>query len=299
MKLVSYNIQYGQGRDGRIDTGRTAKALIGADIVALQEVDRFWTRSGDRDQLDDIRATLAAAGQPMFTGMGATFDLHKVLIAPDGTETVVRRQFGNAFLSRWPILSLRTWLFPQKLTPLNAHSIQRGVSEAIIDAPGGQLRVYTTHLSHLADDERCDQARFILDLYRTAAVNGPACSGDHVDAGWTEGAELTVPGDAVLLGDLNLCPDDEAYRLLTGPAHPGYGTLLDPSRFADPCRILGQDEADSATLYSDWETRSGIRIDYALVSSGLAARVGDLQVDRASQASDHQPLILTLGAGRR
>ena len=34
MKLVSYNIQYGYGADGRYDLPRTARVLDGADVIA-------------------------------------------------------------------------------------------------------------------------------------------------------------------------------------------------------------------------------------------------------------------------
>ena len=55
MKLVSYNIQYGFGSDGRYDLERIARIVDGADVVGLQEVERFWKRSG----LDDQPAILA------------------------------------------------------------------------------------------------------------------------------------------------------------------------------------------------------------------------------------------------
>ncbi|NKW71504.1 EEP domain-containing protein, partial [Rhodobacteraceae bacterium R_SAG10] len=46
MKLVSYNIQYGFGADGNYDLGRIAQVVDGADIIALQEVERNWSRTG-------------------------------------------------------------------------------------------------------------------------------------------------------------------------------------------------------------------------------------------------------------
>ena len=50
MKIVTYNIQYGRGKDGRFDLDRIAEEVAGADLIALQEVERFWTRSGGADQ---------------------------------------------------------------------------------------------------------------------------------------------------------------------------------------------------------------------------------------------------------
>lgn len=50
MKLVSYNIGYGVGPDGTVDLDGVARAIDGADVIALQEVERFWPRSGMMDQ---------------------------------------------------------------------------------------------------------------------------------------------------------------------------------------------------------------------------------------------------------
>jgi endonuclease/exonuclease/phosphatase family metal-dependent hydrolase len=52
MKTVSYNIRYELGLDGNIDLKRIADAVDGADIIALQEVERFWRRSGMVDQTE-------------------------------------------------------------------------------------------------------------------------------------------------------------------------------------------------------------------------------------------------------
>ncbi len=51
MKLVTYNIQYGKGRDGRVDLARTIAEVAGADLIALQEVARCWPPDGDSDQV--------------------------------------------------------------------------------------------------------------------------------------------------------------------------------------------------------------------------------------------------------
>ena len=55
MKFLTYNIQYGQGRDGQVDIGRIVGEIGDADLVALQEVERFWERSGYADELAEIR----------------------------------------------------------------------------------------------------------------------------------------------------------------------------------------------------------------------------------------------------
>ena len=54
MKLVTYNIRFGLGIDQRTDLGRIAETVRDADIVALQEVERFWKRSGMTDQPESL-----------------------------------------------------------------------------------------------------------------------------------------------------------------------------------------------------------------------------------------------------
>jgi endonuclease/exonuclease/phosphatase family metal-dependent hydrolase len=50
IKIVTYNIQFGLGKDGRFDLERIAAEVDGADVIALQEVERNWQRSGNVDQ---------------------------------------------------------------------------------------------------------------------------------------------------------------------------------------------------------------------------------------------------------
>ena len=38
MQIVSYNIQFGTGRDEKVDLARIADTVRGADLIALQEV---------------------------------------------------------------------------------------------------------------------------------------------------------------------------------------------------------------------------------------------------------------------
>ena len=51
MLLVGYNTQFSKGKDGRIDIDRVASAIKDADIVALQEVERHWRRTGWRRRM--------------------------------------------------------------------------------------------------------------------------------------------------------------------------------------------------------------------------------------------------------
>lgn len=55
--IATFNIHHGRGTDGRVDLDRTAEAILRtkADLVALQELDRFHPRSGVVDQPAELQ----------------------------------------------------------------------------------------------------------------------------------------------------------------------------------------------------------------------------------------------------
>lgn len=87
IKVVSYNIQYGRGQDGEVNLQRTIDTLkeINADIISLQEVERYSLSSGFEDQIQSIAKEL---------GMNGVFFPS---VAYPGMY------YGNAILSRFPI----------------------------------------------------------------------------------------------------------------------------------------------------------------------------------------------------
>ena len=57
---VSYNIHHEVGEDGALDPGRISEVIraAGADVVALQEVDRHWSERSDfADQASELAGT--------------------------------------------------------------------------------------------------------------------------------------------------------------------------------------------------------------------------------------------------
>lgn len=52
LRVATFNIRHGRGLDGEVDLARTAAAIVetGAELIALQEVDRNMRRSGKTDQ---------------------------------------------------------------------------------------------------------------------------------------------------------------------------------------------------------------------------------------------------------
>src|SRR5688500_17118374 len=63
MRVATFNIHHGAGSDGVVDLDRTAAVItdLGADLVALQELDIGWPRSGRADQPRELSERLGMA----------------------------------------------------------------------------------------------------------------------------------------------------------------------------------------------------------------------------------------------
>ncbi|MGV8949969.1 MAG: endonuclease/exonuclease/phosphatase family protein, partial [Cypionkella sp.] len=119
MKLVSYNIQYGFGSDGRYDLQRIANTIAGADIIALQEVERHWQRTN----FDDQPALLSQMLPEYHYVYGPAFDMDASTVA-DSIVSNRRRQFGTMVMSKYPIAWSRLHALPMRrmIDPLNTRN---------------------------------------------------------------------------------------------------------------------------------------------------------------------------------
>ena len=283
MRLVSYNIQYSLGKDGRYDIGRIADAVRGADVIALQEVERFYKRSGDINQPAELSRRL-----PEYHWVyGPGLDLDASTANDEGHPVHRRRQFGNMLLSRTPILSTRSIMLP-KFGTVVQFSLQRTAVEGVIATRNGHLRVYSIHLDHLADESRAAQVDAILDIHARAPREGGAWTGEH-RVEWSEGAAPPMPREAVLMGDFNFAPTSPLYPRIVGPKSPIYGRMNNLDGFIDAWVAAGHDEAEGATCDNP-SHEFGHRIDYCFVSATLAPRIKQAWIDEKASGSDHQPI---------
>jgi endonuclease/exonuclease/phosphatase family metal-dependent hydrolase len=292
LRFLTYNIRYGIGADGRCDIARIAAEIRDADIIALQEVETHWDRTGNLNQPAELKAMLPAH----YLAWGANVDVLKRSAGHRGC----RRQFGNLILSRFPILSIRNHLLP-KYGATELLDMQRGALETVIELPGGKpLRVYSTHFCHLSEQQRLIQARHLFDIHRRAPAEGPPIAG-HVpgDATWDEDEPHPVPEYAVLMGDFNFQPDSEPYRVLAGDVSRRRVPVVRRGGFVDAwarMHLAGPSGETPAgyTRFDSREKKSGRRIDYCFVSEALAPAIRSATVLTEAEGSDHQPLLVTL-----
>ena len=148
LRLLSYNIHGGVGLDGVLDLGRVADVIdaSGADVVALQEGDRFRR---EQSRFED-QPGLLAQRLGMHLAYAANLD------AEPARPGAPRAQYGTALLSRFALESSTTTLLP-----CFEGSEQRGLLEATVTVGGRPLRVLGTHLQWDSETERTRQAEAI------------------------------------------------------------------------------------------------------------------------------------------
>ncbi len=286
MIFVSYNIQWGTGKDERVDLARIAGEIGTADVIALQEVDRFWTRS----RMSDQAAEFAALFPEHHWVYGPGMDMDASIRGDGGRLVTRRRQFGNMVLSRAPILAARNHLLP-KMALEEKLSLQRAAQEAVIEAPSGPLRVYSVHLNHSSAEERLIQIARLRQVVAGAPAEGGAWSGRDFRPVWEQdGPQPPMPARAILMGDFNLTPDSPEHAALCGPSEDG-GADGSEAGLVDSWRALGHEEGPGWTCPA---ARGERRIDYALVTADLKDRLRAMSVDHAAQGSDHQPIRIEI-----
>ena len=281
MKIVTWNIQWGLGCDGRIDLDRivtTARDLADADVFCFQEISRgFAAHDGDEDQ-PAILASLLPGFRPIFRP------------AVEKIDATGRLQvFGNMILSRLPVLQITSHMLPWPATPCK--SMQRQALEALVQTSFGALRVITTHLEYHSEIQREAQIRYLRAIHEEGEKRGQIAFEDR-----SEGSYRTTPRPVgtVICGDFNLGPDEQLYRDIQKPFSAGIPSFVDAWTVAH-----GTAPHAPTTGVADakqWPQGPHCR-DYFFVTQNLGERVADVRVDVETTASDHQPLLLELHSG--
>jgi endonuclease/exonuclease/phosphatase family metal-dependent hydrolase len=179
LAVATYNVHACVGTDRRYDPARVAAVLreLGADIISLQEV------GGQRrpGQLPDQAAFLAEE-----TG------LH-IVAGPN--RNYRRSRFGNAILTRFPVLAARYIdLSVPGCEPRGALDVDLDIGERL---DSQVLRVVATHFG-LRGGERRAQTIRLLDAL--AATTGAAEGGG---ADGEAGSDASTGTAILMMGDLN------------------------------------------------------------------------------------------------
>ena len=301
MLVATYNIQWGKGRDGRVDLDRIARVIGNADVIGLQEVERNWRAMEYSDQV----ARLSQLFSDRYVHFAASVDIDASTISADGRVSNRRRQYGLLILSRWPILSARAFPLPKYPIDgtLNDSSI---VLETVIAHPTAAFRLYNTHLNYLSEDQRLIQSRQIMDIIGDAPRQGGAIVATGIgesefNADWMtlRQDELPpMPAPAILLGDFNMRPSSPEYALFAGPTDPGRGLLPKKVTFADALTLAGIKE-DEGVTYPPNATEQAKRIDHIFLTAEFAGLVRGAWIDDEADASDHQPVFADIAWDRQ
>lgn len=305
MKLVTYNIRYALGLDGVYDCARIAGAVRGADVIAFQEVERNWRRSGMADQ----PALLAELLPEYHWSYFPAFDMDASAAGEDGRVPNRRRQFGVMLLSKYRILEVRRHLLP-KVATVRSLGMETGALECVLEAPAGPLRAYSMHLSSASRREKLLQVRHLIGLHQGAMARGGSWTGtapEHDPSelanfqamDWAQGeAQPALPRHTILMGDFNMVPDSPEYTALMGEPDLATGHNLHWDSFADSWRVARHSAGgEGHTWRPDPPERAPavpLRLDYGLLSAGLAGSVVRAWVDESADGSDHRPYWVEL-----
>lgn len=286
MRLVTWNIQWFRGLDGRVDPARViahAKALADFDVLCVQEVaDHFpaprLAGNDDRDQFSLLGELLP--GYEIVSGIGSDHP------ASEGR----RRRFGNAIASRLPVQAVRAHALPWPADATVA-SMPRVAVEAIVMASSGPVRVVTTHLEYWSHAQRMAQVQRLREIH--AEGHGHARLGSAVREDGGPFQRYPTPKATIVTGDFNLAPDDPEHALMLAPFDDG------TSRFHDAWRVAhgSRPQPPTFNVHERYTPESvPIACDFVFLSDELAPRLRSVEVDSATTLSDHQPVVVTIDA---
>ncbi|QID19778.1 endonuclease [Nitrogeniibacter mangrovi] len=279
MRVISWNIQWGRGADGRVNLSRLLddlSCLGDFDVICLQEVaSRFPGLPGGAEE-DEVALLRAAFPEHTLIGAPGVDVPH-----PGGG----RSRFGNVVLSRLPVGAVvrhRLPWPPAKGTP----SMPRTAVEAVLmPCSGHPVRIITTHLEYYAADQRMAQVEKLRQLQLEAAQWAVTPqSAKEADGPF---ARPVWPEAAIVCGDFNFAPDAPEWARMT--AVEGGRPVWSDAWFAlNP----GQPHPPSVGLHgAEWPDHRYC-CDYFFVSRPVLGALRSVVYDACSAASDHQPVML-------
>lgn len=281
MRILTYNIHGWRTQAGESNFAavREVIAATNADIIGLNEV--FYPQP----QPETTQPALAVLAE----ALGMYYVFGPCLRWP-AQNTIPERAYGNALLSRWPIVASAA----HHLTPkdedqqaLLQGKEQRGLLEARLLLPDQQpLTVYVTHLDHTDEAARLLQLRvarqwLIRDRNRPHLVMG-----DFNAINLWDFAERQADLEQLLLHPKgqNLAAGGNGPQVIAHMVKNGYVDLLQAHSHAGQQSFIPV-------------TETNLRIDYIFANTLLAPLVQHCEIwqeEPGKEASDHRPLLAEL-----
>lgn len=280
MNLITWNVQWFCGLDGRIDLARvvrTARAMADFDVLCLQEVAVNYPRlRGDASH--DQPALLRALLPGYEVCFGAAVDE----LAGDGSG---RQRFGNLIVSRLPVLQVQHHALPYPPEG-GVRSMPRIAVCATLVTPRGPLRVMTTHLEFYSQAMRLAQVAELKRLQAQAAAHAAAPPLADNSGGPFQAKRHTA--DCIVTGDFNFESTSPEYAQMTAAHDPA-------ERFVDTWVHLHGARPQPPTFHVHDDTYSPVPVacDFVFVTPDLADRVRRVEIESATQVSDHQPVLVS------
>ena len=285
MKIITWNVQWCRGVDGRVDPARIvahAKALADFDVLCLQEIasnfpDPRLAGSRGENQFAEIAQQL-----PDFTAVpGAIVD-----VPGDQGQ---RRHFGNLILSRLPVGQVFRHLLPFPADP-GRRGMPRIALEAVVRGPFGGVRIITTHLEYYGTLKRTAQVEALRSIY--AEGSGHARSGQIVETGGGPFQDYPRPAATIITGDFNFEPQDGLHARMIEDFDDGTPSLFDAWEAAHP----GVAHPATFKIYEkEHPGEPEQHCDFIFVSADLVPHLKSIRVDQETQAADHQPVLAEFG----
>ena len=243
IKVMTYNIHHAEGTDGHVNVKRIADLIrdSGADVVALQEVDRGVERTNKIDimtMLSDL------------TGMTYAFGKNIEFQGGD---------YGNGFLTRFPILAEKN---------LQYHMInpgeQRGLLQVVLEIRGVEVVFMNTHLDYReADTERRMNVEEIKSAANEFGPRSVVVCGDFNDLPSSRTIEsmkqqFTDVGGLADVGEGNTYPTSEPVKRIdyifvsktaVKSGDPRAFELLKPRT----AKVLKSDGSDHLPFFAEFE----------------------------------------------
>lgn len=278
IRVLTYNIHGWLTGDGRPNLNALTDVIAAteADMIGLNEV--YYPRVIDGDARPALEALAARLGMYFVFGPCLRWSAQ---------DNMPADAYGNALLSRWPIIASAA----HHLTPkeedqqrLLAQKEQRGLLEGRISLPSHKtFTVYVTHLDHTDEAARLLQLRvarqwLVRDRSRPHLVMGDFNAITTWDFTHRQAAYE------------QLASDEKGYNLTGAGKGPSVIAQMEKADYIDLYQRFGEPGQQSFLPATDIP----IRIDYIFASQSLVPHAQSCtiwQEAAGAEASDHRPVL--------